>query len=902
MSKFYFLFFILFSISTAQSQNNNTWFLDYEWLSFSNDSQVMVVKNKLVGLTDTKGNFIIPIKYKKISVLGSNRFLLTDAKDKCGIVDAKMNIIIPFEYDNLGWGKSKSHIWACKDNKCGYINDKNETEIPFVYMNIGSELQEVQQFINDYAVVYKDGLAGVIDRTGKMIIPFIYKSIIKDYFYGNKNHFIARLNDEQQTILNAQNEFVIPPIVGEIKFYENGLFLVSKDKKYGIVNSKGEWKQKIEFDAHSSFEKRLQLMKKGKWAVIDADGNFMMDFKYSRISCSENGLMCVSEDDQNFYFISSKGEKAFDRVFNNYDSFVNGIALMKENDFYGAINEKGKTVIPFKYKKIKRKDDNIFAQSDNKLAIYDILGKLIKEVQLAKYSNFDDDFYFVKFEKNGKFGLIDFNGNIVVEAKYDDIEKFEDRLITKVRLNDKYGVIDRKGNVLLPVKYENFPIHIYKKTFIHEENEQFGLLRYDGKISIPLQYENLEWFKFQEYLVATKDDKEGLIDINNKQILPFEFDDIKKIKIYHDELVPINDYFECTKNNTKGILDVNGKIIVPFGNYEEIAFFSENKIFGALKYEQNAFFELDGTKIIDNVINRWFDNKGGINEIKVKGGSRLLFPDHTLSDLDACFVGNMEKEITLIKKDGSINIYNQKNGNIISGTLNELKFKSKPSMPIKCQDILGVYKQNVIVSKNKKDRYICDLNGNALIDDTFDYINIRCKENGNNCNDLIYSCYKNEKINYYDKNFQPIIAFNTQSNSFHHDKIIESIKEVNNIYNLKGKLVATIEGYIDEYKEYFFIVKKKNNKFEIYNYEGNLIVPIELDKVEGKNSDYVLYKGTKKGLLNDDGKVIIPCIYDELKDLTYSNSQEGIVYGKNNLTQTIYYYDREGHLIYTEKK
>ncbi|WP_338792426.1 WG repeat-containing protein [Bernardetia sp. MNP-M8] len=54
-----------------------------------------------------------------------------------------------------------------------------------------------------------------------------------------------------------------------------------------------------------------------------------------------------------------------------------------------------------------------------------------------------------KFEKNGKYGLINQNNKVKLEPIYDEINDFKEG-IAWLRIDKKYGYVDRVGNIVIP--------------------------------------------------------------------------------------------------------------------------------------------------------------------------------------------------------------------------------------------------------------------------------------------------------------------------------------------------------------------------------------------------------------------------------------------------------------------
>ena len=60
----------------------------------------------------------------------------------------------------------------------------------------------------------------------------------------------------------------------------------------------------------------------------------------------------------------------------------------------------------------------------------------------------------IKVKKNGKWGLVVTNGDIIVPFKYDDISSFSENM-AGVKLDGKWGYIDTTGEVVIPTKYDD---------------------------------------------------------------------------------------------------------------------------------------------------------------------------------------------------------------------------------------------------------------------------------------------------------------------------------------------------------------------------------------------------------------------------------------------------------------
>ncbi|EGK7513750.1 WG repeat-containing protein [Campylobacter lari] len=98
-----------------------------------------------------------------------------------------------------------------------------------------------------------------------------------------------------------------------------------------------------------------------------------------------------------------------------------------------------------------KKDEMYYASFEEDSILFDINGNILKKIA-GKIYHLNDDLYGLCCTK-AKCGLIDKQGNLVLEAKYDDIYDFSEGL-ARVELNGKWGFIDKQGNLVIETEYD----------------------------------------------------------------------------------------------------------------------------------------------------------------------------------------------------------------------------------------------------------------------------------------------------------------------------------------------------------------------------------------------------------------------------------------------------------------
>lgn len=225
------------------------------------------------------------------------------------------------------------------------------------------------------------------------------------------------------------------------------------------------------------------------------------------------------------------------------------------NNFrYGLINEKGNLIL-------------------NKE--YDGIGSVYEDV--------------VWVRKNYKWGLIKLNGKMVLDFQFDDVREFEDGISIVVKPcfkwefptceNGKFGLVDKTGKILLEPTYSNFlGIENYiNKTLFGKAN---GVLLTEEKFIYGDGYLR----SIKENLGINRDRKMGLVSRDGKEILPPEFRKLGSVqagKISVSKFIPYKEY-------SSGILDLNGNLISKrdYVSVEDLTKNSENPVYFAI-YREN---------------------------------------------------------------------------------------------------------------------------------------------------------------------------------------------------------------------------------------------------------------------------------------------------------------------------
>lgn len=373
----------------------------------------------------------------------------------------------------------------------------------------------VGSIVNGFAEVCNEaGNHGLIDSKGNVIVPCIWEGI--DYTGGNfAQGFNLKDNkcitydlrfDGKRTPLCRVQDYFVDRDKNIITFCDDYAVVFNENNKYGYLNKYDQtYTVQYLFDDATRFCDGYACIEyAGVGMIIDKSFNpILKDTKvYTICDSPYDGLVKVKDRITGKYgFINKKGKFVIPCIYDYARFFSEGVCkvglIIGKNELgydeykYGCINTRGDIVIPIIYDGFWGRFENgyIEAKKDGHGTLLGIDGK-----PLPGFSWEYDDVRriregFARFEKDGKFGFLNANGEIAIPAIYDFASFFVDG-IACVSIYDKYG------------KYK------------------YGGINTDGILVIPCIYDSTFYFENGIALVK-KDDQVGLIDkYGNSTFLP----------------------------------------------------------------------------------------------------------------------------------------------------------------------------------------------------------------------------------------------------------------------------------------------------------------------------------------------------------------------------------------------
>ena len=174
-----------------------------------------------------------------------------------------------------------------------------------------------------------------------------------------------------------------------------------------------------------------------------------------------------------------------------------------------------------KYYGLKISDDDIITKPEYR-----------KLIRLGKTS-------WIFQKKNYKFGLMDCEGNYIVEPKYTHAERLFDKWV-KLGNDKDYGLYDAEGKAIIPPEFSAIE-PLFGKKFLTYKNYKYGIYSENGEELLPNKYdfiympttkilrikEGTTWYEIE---LSASDDSIVLPDIALKELEDDSLDLTKMVK------------------------------------------------------------------------------------------------------------------------------------------------------------------------------------------------------------------------------------------------------------------------------------------------------------------------------------------------------------------------------------
>jgi hypothetical protein len=274
--------------------------------------------------------------------------------------------------------------------------------------------------------------------------------------------------------------------------------------RWGFIDKTGKTVIQCQYEKVYSFSSGVAWVKKPgdeKYVLINKKGEQVNSTGWKKVGYFIEGFCAVYDEEDKMGFVNRKGELVIPCQYTG-DSFSEGLACVmpyegvKAN--YGFIDTTGKVVIPFQFNQAGTssfKNGECRVQINGVTCLINSKGEVIFKPALTKncmgFSNGLSASY-TKYETRSGWGYYNRNNEWVITPQYDGADDFQGGLAV-VEKDGKFGVIDTTGKIIIPIQYASIFGHPAEDGWFGLETESNGEKTYvngEGKpfAQVPVKY------------------------------------------------------------------------------------------------------------------------------------------------------------------------------------------------------------------------------------------------------------------------------------------------------------------------------------------------------------------------------------------------------------------------------
>lgn len=400
--------------------------------SISEPNAYILEKDHLWGVISSKGEWliqpdstrIIDYHYPIIKYAYQEQYFLKNLQTQ--------NMSDTFSF--LAYDIMHDCYYAEKNDQHGYLNGEGEVLIPLIYERTHSIPERPE---DGFIRVRKEGLYGVIDLSGKELIPINY------YFieYKGDSLFACRPKKESpSSLVNHKNEEVLPVQYSFSAFPFSEKKILAFDHSlgaWGAVDTHGQVVVDFDYDYGGVFHHGLLPVRKNeKWGLVNDQNEEVVHPHYSSISKGKQGLFSCSLH-QKYGLIDSRGKERIPLRYDHLDVLNDRFVKVSKNGKYGVLDTDGATIIPIEFDAIAYNENTFhLVLGDSSRYLNEEGVPIHKQFYSHHYrDNMREGYALVKH--NDRYGLMNQGGKVFVPCKYE--------AYTAISSNPRMFVLYRKG-------------------------------------------------------------------------------------------------------------------------------------------------------------------------------------------------------------------------------------------------------------------------------------------------------------------------------------------------------------------------------------------------------------------------------------------------------------------------
>lgn len=526
--------------------------------SFNLEKDFSVIeRNGKLGISDNKGNEIIPPKFEKIRI-NKDQTLSGLPPREWQIIDGHNNYIHKFQYDSVS--ALSDDLLHVKSGQSEALADQKG--------NLITSMRPWRLYLlsNKYIVAEEDDKYGILNAGGKITIPIIY-----DTLFLSEDYVVGKLSEDKKPIawhvIQFSGEMLFKKDCTAVGIGNQGYFSFLENKSWGFFNYEGDKIIPNQYDSVDPFINGKAIARyMNSDGVINRKGEWLLMPRKDSLQFLTSDIYVYRDKKTSGLTSASRGE-----IYSTTNEFIpinHGFLEKNSQGKFGLIDPEGKRLLTTEYEEISPlQNDTIYLfRKDNHWGILTKAGKIKLNLHnpIQEMYPMGDEFIGVKIDN--KYGFVDINGDLRIANRYEAIGAFHEDMAA-VKLLGKWGFVDRIERLNVQPLYDVvFPFE--NGCAIVAKQKKYGLVNTAGSEVLSLSYDSLYRTETGRYIIQN-DNKIGLADKDGRILIYPKYNEIDDLD---------NGFVIIGRNKKYGLLTQNGISTIPL-IYEKIIFNPFSNVF-----------------------------------------------------------------------------------------------------------------------------------------------------------------------------------------------------------------------------------------------------------------------------------------------------------------------------------
>lgn len=416
-------------------------------------------QNGKYGILDFNGKEITKAVYDSIeSLLYKEGCLLVSQNGKYGIINMKGKQIIKPEYDTItadGYYHDTTKYQAAgfivgnktqEGYRYGYISYRGEKLLDTQYNEV-DRVTELMDDKNVYLVAFQKGQAAILKNK-----DYIVKHEYEDVEFNRLNQLFIIQKAGKQGVMDLTGRVLLQPEYDNVVLTGDEM-QAQKEGTTQIFSKNGELQENtadISYISVADGNYYIAINQDNLYGIVSKDKKTILPTEYTYVEYAFGEYFMVTREGKIGIVDATTKKNKVPFMYQVIQKIEGSTALQAINTLTNTTdlyNEQIKKVASVENATIYAQDTYIKVLSDNQRVYLDLKGNVVENTQL-----FTNHTLFAK-KQGEKWGFVNKQGQEQVKAIYDMVTELNVYGFAGIKKDGKWGVIDAQGNIIVEPSY-----------------------------------------------------------------------------------------------------------------------------------------------------------------------------------------------------------------------------------------------------------------------------------------------------------------------------------------------------------------------------------------------------------------------------------------------------------------